>query len=183
MNASAIDPRHIIFSLQIPLLGETLFIDLPDWEKAKHISWSFNTNKLAHTQYLKNTTLNTTLARFILDLPPLDPRKVDHINGNGMDVRRCNLRIATFADDHKNIRITVGKTRNGVPKAAKYKGVYPDVREGRATRYVCRISIKNKVTYIGTFDSEIEAAKAYNEAALLHYGEFANINLFEEGGE
>lgn len=91
---------------------------------------------------------------------------VDHINGNTLDNRRKNLRIATKAQNGMN------RTKQ-VNNKSGYKGVSfrPDRNKFRATIYQ-----NKKQTHLGYFDSVIDAAKAYNKAARKHFGEFARLN-------
>lgn len=91
---------------------------------------------------------------------------VDHINGDKNDNRVQNLREATQVQNSHNRKKQIGCT-------SKYIGVYKKKSE---KKYRVRISISGKYTQIGTFECEIEAAKCYNEAAILEYGDFANVN-------
>ena len=81
--------------------------------------------------------------------------QVDHINGDTLDNRTCNLRIATPAQNSQAGAIK----RKGT--TSKFRGVYWD-KQYRKWRSVYEIS--GKKHYVGRFDSEIEAAKAWNEA-------------------
>lgn len=95
---------------------------------------------------------------------------VDHINQNGLDNRRHNLRIATRSENK----------RNGRPhgKYSKYLGVSYDISPGRK-KWRVEIKTKTKRLYGGRYLTEIEAAKAYDDLAKIHYGEFANLNFKE----
>lgn len=90
-------------------------------------------------------------------------RTVDHVNGDGLDNRRSNIRVASRAENMRNI-----KPRK---HSSVYKGV--GIHNGR---WRSRIMIDGKTVYVGIFDSEIDAAKAYNQAAIKHYGQFARLN-------
>lgn len=90
---------------------------------------------------------------------------VDHINHNTRDNRRANLRPANQRQNAYNRR-KVKNTKN------KYKGVYK-VRD----KWRVIIKIDGKRTNLGYFDSEIEAARAYDRAARRHHKEFAVVNL------
>ncbi len=99
--------------------------------------------------------------------------EVDHINGDSLDNRRCNLRLASRLQNVAN-----RGPNNGQNKTSKYKGVSLDRRNGKwvASMYEHRRRIK-----IGSFDSEAEAANAYNRAALDRFGEFAYQNDIQKG--
>lgn len=85
-----------------------------------------------------------------------------------MDNRRCNLRLATHQENCFNIR-----KRDGT--SSKYKGVYFDTQNARTWR--ARIARDGKRRHLGSFRSEVEAAKAYDAAAKELFGEFAWLNF------
>lgn len=88
---------------------------------------------------------------------------VDHANGDTLDNRKSNLR-------HCNTRQNRANTRRWVGKKSRFKGTQLHRGKWRA-----RIEIGGKVRCFGPFDTEEEAAGAYNEAALRLHGEFARI--------
>ncbi len=89
----------------------------------------------------------------------------DHRNGNSLDNRRCNLRIATRAENQMN--------QKGHGGTSKFKGVHK-VPSGR---WKVQIRCRNQVYTIGTFGTEEEGARAYDEAARRLHGEFARLNF------
>jgi phage-related protein len=95
----------------------------------------------------------------------------DHINGNGLDNRRSNLRSATVSQNACNAPPQKNST-------SKFKGVdWDGIRQWRA-----RIRISSKDIWLGRYDLEQEAALAYDKAALTYHGDFAWLNRdhFEE---
>lgn len=103
-----------------------------------------------------------------LIMKPRNDMDIDHINGNGLDNRRKNLRICTKKQNQGNRR-KIGTF------TSKYKGVYfpkgkkrwrANITKGTGTRF-----------HLGYFDNEEDAAKAYDNAALEYFGKFANINF------
>lgn len=89
---------------------------------------------------------------------------VDHINRNKLDNRRVNLR---WADDHQN-QMNRGKS---IGLSSKYKGVTLD-----RGRWAARIKAPGCPRHLGRFETEEEAALAYNAAAKRFFGEFACLN-------
>lgn len=92
---------------------------------------------------------------------------VDHINGDGLDCRRQNLRLCTNAQNRRNMRINRG--------ASRYKGVAKSTKNG-SRQWEAYIWHNNKKVGLGWYRNEDEAARAYNAAALKYHAEFARLN-------
>jgi hypothetical protein len=90
---------------------------------------------------------------------------VDHINGDGLDNRKANLRTATAQQNSWNSR-AYGKSI--------YKGIWQVKETGK---WCARIKVNGKVRNLGRFNDEAEAAKAYDRAAKEACGEFAKLNF------
>lgn len=105
------------------------------------------------------------LHRLIADAQP--DKNVDHINHNGLDNRRDNLRVCSHKQNHYNLRKRSGET------ASAYKGV-SRTRGGRWRAY---IAPGGKQKHLGIYDSEEDAARAYDRAARDLYGEYALLNF------
>ncbi len=103
--------------------------------------------------------LTIWMHRQIMEAP--DEDEVDHINGNGLDNRRENLRVCTHKQNHLGKHTGWGKS--------KFKGVMWDKK---TEKWVAYIHLD-----LGSFDTEEEAAGAYNKAAALNYGEYASMNI------
>ena len=97
-----------------------------------------------------------------------DAEMIDHRDGNGLNNRHTNLRPATDSQNQANKR----KPKNGVTPS--FKGVF---WHGRDMKWAARIRVNGKRKYLGYFHSEVEAARAYDAVALLHFGEFAKLNF------
>ncbi|MFH1372099.1 MAG: AP2 domain-containing protein [Planctomycetota bacterium] len=106
-------------------------------------------------------------------MAPPKGRLVDHRNCNSLDNRRSNLRFATKAENNCNRR----KRKN---TTSQFLGVSFDKRK---RKWVGAIAHNRKRIWLGRFDDEIEAARAYDEAAKKYYGEFARLNFPPESEE
>lgn len=100
--------------------------------------------------------------RLILNAP--DGILVDHKNGNTLDNRRCNLRLATHANNAQN-----GKVQSN--NSSGFKGVCADGAWWRA-----EISVDSRRVWLGRYVSSTAAASAYDHAAREYHGEFAKTN-------
>lgn len=103
----------------------------------------------------------------ILPNPPAG-YTVDHEDHNGLNNRRSNLRYAPRQMQNANRRAQ----RNS---KSTYKGVRPKWK-----KFTARITVHGKGIFLGMFESEVDAARAYNKAALEHFGEFAVLNELPE---
>ena len=95
-----------------------------------------------------------------------DDMVVDHINHNGLDNRKANLRPATVAQNSWN--------RRSKKNAGRFRGV---AWNKKLKKWRVRISHENKTVYNRFFDDEIQAAKAYDNAAKKYHGNFAVLNF------
>ncbi len=96
---------------------------------------------------------------------------VDHIN---LKTNNLSIRHATPGQNHAN-RIKV-RYKKGRESSSIYKGVYKHTKN---KNWIARINVNKKLKHIGVFETEIEAALAYNRAALELWGEFARLNEIE----
>ena len=134
------------------------------------ITWNLSTSscrgyvKCDNPKY-KNKRTSTYMHRLIMDVKKNE--YVDHINGDTMDNRECNLRICTLEQNQANQMKRKNKT----------KSIYKGVSINRIGKYIAYIGFKNKYIHLGCFNDEKEAALAYNEAAKKYFGDFARINI------
>jgi len=106
--------------------------------------------------------------QIILEVP--EGMVVDHINIDGMDNRSANLRAATRAQNSRN------RKKFPRPCSSKYKGVS---WHKNVLKWQAEVMFEKKRIYLGYFKNEIDAAKAYDEAAKKYHGEFACLNFPE----
>lgn len=145
----------------IPLTrGKFSKVDNDDFEKLKTINWTLCSNG-----YVTSRKLNMFIHRFIMDCP--QDMVVDHINHDTLDNRRINLRVCTQQENMYNSRPRKDST-------SKYKGVYFDKIRGRIFSSIYHNGSSN---FLGYYETEEEAALAYDEKAKEIFGEFANLNF------
>lgn len=159
-------------SKTIPLSrGFTTEVSDADFARVNQFSWSCDRNgyavrnmRLGPKRYRK-----VMLHRFIMGFPR--GFDVDHIDGDRLNNQRSNLRTATRSQNSANRGSTGGTSRFKGVRFCKDKG-----------RFRAEIWVDGRNIHLGYFDVETEAAKAYNEAAVTHYGEFAFQNSCRASG-
>lgn len=115
----------------------------------------------------KTSTIHRVIAARMIGRELIKGEVVDHINGNGLDNRRSNLRICTHAENCRNRRKIKGKTL--------YKGVRNN-RGSKINPYVSTISVGKHQVYLGTFATPEDAYIAYCRAAIQYHGKFAHFD-------
>lgn len=155
----------------VPLANSSLtaVVDDEDYQKVSGYRWLLNQNGYVVTWIGPRSRTCLYLHRLIMGFPI----RVDHRFHNLLDNRRSALRACCH---HENIRNQ--KTQNRKGKTSKFKGVCWDKARNKWLASIGHwVDGKRKFTYLGRFDDQIDAAKAYNEEALRVYGEFALLNV------
>lgn len=163
-------------TVQVPLTrGAIAVIDDDDAERVLAKRWyvvvkSGQVVRYAGHGWKENGKIHQIrMHRFILGLVPGDGVVVDHVNSDGLDNRRCNLRHCSLSENTQN-------RRKFNPTSSRFKGVSFDwrcpARPWRAT-----IGSNGSFISIGRFEDEAEAARAYDAAARGIFGEFAKTNF------
>ncbi len=150
-------------------------VDAEDYDRLNKYKWCVS--RTPHTNYAMRRTKGKRVKgkrvkrktimmhRFILGAPR--GLVVDHINHNGLDNRKKNLRLCTRAENNRN-------RRSFNNKSSKYKGVSWDKQR---KLFLACIRCNGKYYNLGRFKSEITAAKAYDKKAKELFGEFACLNF------
>ncbi len=150
----------------IPLTqGKVAIVDEEDYPSLIRYNW--HAVKSTQTFYVRSRVNNRVILihRFIMNPP--EAMVVDHINHNGLDNRRSNLRICTKEQNARNRKPNT--SRNG-----KYKGVHFDKTRNK---FKATIKCQEKSLSIGYYKNEIEAAKEYDKKAKHLFKEFAYLNF------
>lgn len=99
---------------------------------------------------------------------------IDHIDGDGLNNQKSNLRKCTNSENLANVRNTIGSS-------SRYKGVYLRKDTQKWDAHICK---DRKKYALGSYTLEVEAALAYDRAAQELFGEFARLNFpLEETGK
>lgn len=107
------------------------------------------------------------LHRFIMEAPT--GVQVDHVNGNGLENQKINLRLCTSAENNR------AKRRKIRSATSRFRGVS---FETQTQQWKAQIRAnKSHTLNLGRFFDEVSAAKAYDEAAKHYFGEFAHLNF------
>lgn len=141
-------------------------IDEEYYDQLISFTWHINSDGYAVTQRQKQ---KIKMHRLIMDVN--DPSiQIDHINGNKLDNRKANLRLCT---NQQNCRNVTKRTNN----KSGYKGV---VWHKASNKWLAKITVNKIVKYLGIFENKDMAAKAYNNAAIKYFGEFALLNEIKD---
>lgn len=160
----------------IPLTkGKFAKVDDEDFEEMMKYSWYAglcNKGKgyAMNTKYLscvdgKYKYRRVSMHRLIIGA--IQGQVVDHKDGDTLNNQKSNLRICTYSQNSTNRTKSRGKT-------SKYLGVV--LVKGRWRPSICK---EGKREWLGGFDTENEAADAYNVAAIRLHGEFATLNIIQ----
>lgn len=153
---------------EIPLSqGYKALVDDGDYERLVVFRWCAQISG-GHV-YAKRTKRSIMMHNVVFSPP--SGFIVDHKNGNTLDNRRENLRLADKRTNARNSRKHKGYA--GRPCTSKFKGVYHDKRHRRWVAYINADGLRHS---LGSFGTEKAAAEAYNRGARRLHGEFALLN-------
>lgn len=150
--------------------GQIALVDDEDFEWLSKMRWRANVKE--HTSYVERSASKShghrriSMHRMIMGDPA--GKSIDHVNGNGLDNRRCNLRICTTAENSRNKCIQKNNTTG-------FKGVSFRANRGRFTARIMHPC--GKYMSLGCFDTAHDAALAYDAAAKILHKDFARLNF------
>jgi len=148
--------------------GHVAFVDDDDFERVNQFKWHYDPCGKGYARrnvWVNNKSHVLRMHRFVLGVKN---RRIfiDHVNRNGLDNRKSNLRICTRS---QNVMNTIKK--EGC--SSIYKGVSYNKRRHK---WIVRITMNRIVYYLGAFQNEEEAALTYNNKAKELFGEFACLD-------
>lgn len=158
--------------------GQWTILDTEDWEKIKEMKWFAKLDVKLNGYYAHHTTKRDSLGnqktirmhRLIVGTDLGDV--IDHINGDTLDNRKCNLRMDLEKRNNQNYRKPSNNTSG-------FKGVY---WFKRTNQWKSQISCNNIKMHLGLFDDINKAIEVYDMAACYYFKDFCKLN-FEDKKE
>jgi len=158
--------------------GQVALVDDEDFERVNQFKWYAHKKKSSYyaVRQVRQTNRKQKMCflhRFIMDTP--DGILTDHRDHDGLNNQKYNLRNCTKYQNNCN-------KNKAKDKSSIYKGVS---LVSKRKKYIAHIRINRKIVHLGYFpltpEGEILAAKAYDDKASEHFGEFAQLNFSTEG--
>ena len=158
----------------IPVGNEWAIVDKADYDALSQHRWLKHNKGYAYRFDKDSDGVNRMILMHREIMQPGKGLVVDHINHDPLDNTRDNLRVCTQGQNMKNQKKMV--SRGGKETTSKYKGVYK-WQYKKTIKFKSTIWCNGEQEYLGYFDTEIEAAKAYDKRAKELFGEYANLNF------
>jgi hypothetical protein len=153
----------------IPLTkNQQAIVDDCDYKLVSKYKWYFDKLGYAATNapMIKGKRY-PTIRMHRLIMKPSKGLEIDHISRDGLDNRRCNLRICNHRDNLRNSKLRKDNTSG-------YKGVH---FYKLTKKWQAKLMVENKTISLGYYKNKEDAARAYNDGAIKHFGKFARLNI------
>jgi hypothetical protein len=144
--------------------GKYAIVSLEDFDQLNRNKWSVKISGSNSYAFRMENGKAVYMHNQVAQPPP--DKIVDHDDHNGLNNSRINLRLATLSQNNCNRRKKTGCS-------SRYKGVCRKKND----KWRARITSSKKRILLGDFDNEIDAAKAYDQAARLYHDKFAVLNF------
>ncbi|MEK6879786.1 MAG: hypothetical protein AABY22_09275 [Nanoarchaeota archaeon] len=160
--------------------GKYAIVDNDSFELIKDYKWRAKKDKNTYYAYSRHRVdgkrKHIAMHRLIMNAQPR--QIIDHIDKNGLNNKKSNLRFCNTSQNAANHHPR-GKS--------KYLGVCPKLRKWKTRNgkeksrqvWVAQLTMNYKRMFFKYFETEIESAKAYNEVAIKYHGKFANLNILK----
>ena len=158
---------------QLSVGGHAVLVDDADYDLVVGHRWHIRAG--GKNLYACASVNGTSVSMHRLVLGAAAGTVVDHIDGNGLNNRKANLRLCTRKQNFQN-----GRWRETRGRTSRFKGVWWIKRRCRRC-WRAAITADMIRRNIGSFHTELEAAEAYDEAARRLHGEFARLNFPDAG--
>jgi hypothetical protein len=149
--------------------GKVAIVDDEDFEYLNQ--WKWQACKKGYVWYAERTTEKSYIKKHYKMhreiMKPADGVMIDHVNGDGLDNRKSNLRFCNKSQNYANCRVRSDNSTG-------YKGVTYDKKN---KKFAAKMVVGDVNIWIGRFDTAEMAAKEYNKAAILYHGDFANSEI------
>lgn len=165
--------------LKVELSGGTVLIDEEDFPIANNgKGWNVNNQRRAVRVWMGLHHKPNSMLLHRLIMKAKAGQTIDHINGNPLDNRKCNLRFCTPSQNGFNKPPErVGKKKI---HSHGFKGIIRNNKKNLKKPWVALLQAGGKQFYSKYFSTPEEAAKAYDKLAKKHHGEFARLNFPEK---
>jgi len=142
-------------------------VDDDDFDKVNSYNWTVQVRHNASLFYAGRRVGEDLILmhRFIMGVGK--EYCIDHIDGNGLNCQKNNMRIATTSQN--NMNKTGNKNASSIFKGVSF--------HKNKNKWQVIIGHKNKLYHLGYFDNEIEAALTYNRSAVIRFGKYARLNI------
>jgi hypothetical protein len=151
--------------------GSTVLVDDKDFEALSQYKWTAHVNRTTcyaiRRQRISEDRPGSIVYMHRQIMCPMEGMVVDHINKDGLDNRRENLRICSQTENLRNQRPRSNKR-------SKFKGVSWNEND---MAYHSRLQFGGRGVWLGMYKSEVDAAKAYDAGAIHYYGKYALTNV------
>lgn len=145
-------------------------VDDADFEELNKYKWYYFAHRRTAYAYRKEYGTQKTIYMHRQIMSAIKGDVIDHINSNGLDNRRSNLRLVTHSQNQQN-------RRPAINAVSKYKGVWLNKN---SNLWIAEICVQGTHKLLGSYCTQREAATAYNQAATHYFGEYANLNIISD---